>query len=180
MVMRLWATQPAILYLLRDGVSRVLFVGDIRPCLPPDRTWHKVFFYRGIQRNRGWVRIETRVLLVYVGHSLTRSNVGQMTPWAQLVCLLIVWTRPESLVLCKVCQWRHRPPSGGPAEAGGHSGSNLSLTLCTIQHECQMADWKAGAGACVRGTVSCLSAPLNLSCYSFFFPRFVFVRFCTF
>ena len=26
-------------------------------------------------------------------------------------------------------QWRHCPPKGGPAEAGAHSASNLSLTL---------------------------------------------------
>ena len=51
----------------------------------------------------------------------------------------MAWIRLENLVLYNICHWRYRTPAGGPAEAKGHSASNLSLTLSAIWHERQIA-----------------------------------------
>ena len=49
--------------------------------------------------------------------------------WVRRVCLLIGWTKLISLVLyCAVNE-----------AGGGHSASNLSLTLNPMRHECQTA-----------------------------------------
>ena len=51
------------------------------------------------------------------------------TIWVRHECMHIAWTKPEGLVLYITCRWFHCRSEGGQAEAGGHSASNLSLTL---------------------------------------------------
>ena len=65
-------------------------------------------------------------------------------------------TRKSCAILC--CQW----PTGVPAEAGGHSASNLSLTLSTIWHECQISRLKSQVP---RAQMSNASSMHTSSCY---------------
>ena len=54
--------------------------GDVCLCLPPDRTWHKVFFM--VRCREGDVGHEPRLepFWTYAGHRLSLCNVSQMTP----------------------------------------------------------------------------------------------------
>ena len=88
--------------------------------LPPTR---QVFFIVGVLGGRGRAGAEICALLDVrwssahlVQCELDDPSAGlgltRYITWVQYGCLLIAWIRPESLVRCNVCQWRHHLLAG--------------------------------------------------------------------
>ena len=127
---------------VRDKLLAGLFF-----CFPPQDLTQDLFYSGGLgSRRSGMSPIRCMQVIGLLSPMWARWAYGwtwtRYKTWVRHVYLLIAWTRPESLVLCNACQWRHRPPAGGLMEAGSHSASNLSLRACRERNRYLSSEYK--------------------------------------